>query len=114
MAISDGTKAQLVAGFYKLLPYISGVLVTKGVITQDQSTALINGAPEFISYAYIVAGVAGGVWTAIYSWWANRQAKKIADVAKMPEVTGVAVSSPELAAKVAKVAPQTVNTVVAP
>lgn len=100
-------KAQLVAGFYKVLPALSAILVAHGAMTQDQGTALVNGAPEFVAYLQIIAGLFGWVWTAIYSWWANRQAKKIADVAKMPEVTQpIVVSDPKLAEKVEKIVPQ--------
>lgn len=102
MAISPALKGQLVAGFYKVLPAVSAILVTHGVITAEQSTAIVNGAPEFISYASVLAGALGGVWTGVYSWWANRQEKKIADVQAMPEAT-VKVSDPALAAKVDKI-----------
>lgn len=104
MAISEGTKAQLISGFYKLLPYISGALASRGVITAEQGTAIVNGAPEFMSYLFILAGVAGGVWTAIWSWWKNRPAKRVADIAKIDGVTPN-ISDPKLVTAVLKVDP---------
>lgn len=108
--MNPATKAQLVAGFYKALPALSALLVARGVMTQDQSTAFINGAPEALAWLQIVAGLLGGIWTGVYSWWANRREKKIADVQAMPEAT-VKVSDPALAAKVDKITSATTPTV---
>jgi len=92
-------KAQIVAGFYKVLPALSAILVARGAMTQDQGTALVNGAPEFVAYLQIIAGLLGWIWTGVYSWWANRSEKKIADVAKLPEVQNVVVTDQKLADK---------------
>lgn len=91
------TKDQIMSLSVKLIGIVGGGLVAKGVLTSDQLDTLQTGLPTVI-------GVAGVLYTIIYSLWKNRTEKQIADVAKKPDVS-VSVASPELAAKVAKVDP---------
>ncbi len=91
------TKDQLIALGVKLIGIAGGGLVAKGVLTSDQLDTLQTGLPTLI-------GVAGVLYTVVYSLWKNRTEKQIADVAAKPDVS-VTVTSPDLAAKVAKVDP---------
>lgn len=91
------TKDQMVSLGVKLIGIVGGGLVAKGVLTSDQLDTLQTGLPTVI-------GVAGVLYTLIYSLWKNRTEKQIADVAAKPNVD-VQVTDADLAAKVAKVSP---------
>ena len=90
MASSLFTKDQMMALGVKLIGIAGGALVTKGVMTSDQVSTLQTALPA-------VAGAAGVLYAVIYSFWANRKAKQIANVANMPEVQGVVVHDQTLA-----------------
>lgn len=91
------SKDQIMALAVKLIGIAGGALVTRGAMTPDQLETIQTGLPTLI-------GVIGVLYTVIYSFWKNRTEKQIADVANKPDVS-VTVTSPDLAAKVAKVDP---------
>ena len=92
------TKDQAVALGVKLIGVGGGILVSKGYLTGDQVTSLQGAWPELVGGVMVL-------YTVGYSLWANRKQVQIAKVAAMAEVTQPVVVSPDMAAKVAKVAP---------
>lgn len=101
--MSPELKNQLKAGFFKVLPAVSTLLVYRGIVTQEQGAALVTGAQAAIDYGILVAGIAGNVWTAVYTIWANRSSKKLADAVELG--AKVKVPDPVLAAKVDAITP---------
>lgn len=81
---------QVMAFFRQAAPFISGILVTFGIITNTQQTA-IEG---------IIAGIVGVVTQIIafyLSWKANTDTSILTAAAQIPEVKRIEVAAPPLA-----------------
>ncbi len=85
------TKDQIIAMAVKVIGILGGIAVGRGWLTGEQLTTLSDLIPQVIT----VAAIAGPL---VYSIWANTRKKQISQVAAMPEVAKVVVSTPEVAA----------------
>ncbi len=77
-----------------VLLFASGALVSRGILSEAQASYLTDA-----SNISILLGGIGALATFAWSLWARRTSALVSTVAKLPEVSGVAVS-PGLAAKV--------------